>query len=36
VVLNYGANFANRQEAIETLYLAFAKGYWRVSGYHIK
>jgi Protein of unknown function (DUF4019) len=36
VVLNYGASFANRQEAEETVILAFAKGYWRVSGYHIK
>ncbi len=36
VVLHYGANFANRQEAVETVILAFAKGYWRVSGYYIK
>ena len=36
VVLHYGASFANRQEAVETLTLAFAKGYWRVSGYYIK
>jgi hypothetical protein len=36
VVLNYGANFANRQQAEETVTLAFAKGYWRVSGYYIK
>jgi hypothetical protein len=36
VVLHYGANFANRQEAMETVILAFAKGYWRVSGYYIK
>jgi Protein of unknown function (DUF4019) len=36
VVLNYGASFANRQQAEETLTLAFAKGYWRVSGYYIK
>jgi hypothetical protein len=36
VVLHYGASFANRQEAVETVTLAFAKGYWRVSGYYIK
>jgi hypothetical protein len=36
VVLHYAAAFANRQEAVETLTLAFAKGYWRVSGYYIK
>jgi hypothetical protein len=36
VVLNYGASFANRQQAEETVTLAFAKGYWRVSGYYIK
>jgi hypothetical protein len=36
VVLNYGASFANRQQAVETLTLAFSKGYWRVSGYYIK
>jgi hypothetical protein len=36
VVLHYGASFANRQQAEETLTLAFAKGYWRVSGYYIK
>ena len=36
VVLHYGASFANRQEAVETMTLAFAKGYWRVSGYYIK
>jgi Protein of unknown function (DUF4019) len=36
VVLHYQAIFANRGEAVETLTLAFAKGYWRVSGYYIK
>jgi Protein of unknown function (DUF4019) len=36
VVLHYSASFANRQETVETLTLAFAKGYWRVSGYYIK
>jgi hypothetical protein len=36
VVLHYQSSFANRQETIETLTLAFAKGYWRVSGYYIK
>jgi hypothetical protein len=36
VVLHYDTSFANRQEAVETLTLAFAKGYWRVSGYYIK
>jgi len=36
VVLHYAASFANRQDAMETVTLAFAKGYWRVSGYYIK
>jgi hypothetical protein len=36
VVLHYAVSFANRQEAVETMVLAFAKGYWRVSGYYIK
>ena len=36
VVLHYGVSFANRQEEVETIVLAFAKGYWRVSGYYIK
>lgn len=36
VVLHYRTSFADRQEAVETLTLAFAKGYWRVSGYYIK
>ena len=36
VVLHYHASFANRPEAVETLYLALAKGYWRVVGYNIK
>ena len=36
VVLHYHASFANRQDAVETLYLALAKGYWRVVGYNIK
>ena len=36
VVLHYHSSFADRQEAVETLTLAFAKGYWRVSGYYIK
>jgi Protein of unknown function (DUF4019) len=36
VVLHYHASFANRQDAVETMTLAFAKGYWRVSGYYIK
>jgi hypothetical protein len=36
VVLHYHSNFAGRGEAVETLTLAFAKGYWRVSGYYIK
>ncbi len=36
VVLHYHASFADRQEAVETVTLAFAKGYWRVSGYYIK
>jgi Protein of unknown function (DUF4019) len=36
VVLHYHSSFANRPDAVETLTLAFAKGYWRVSGYYIK
>jgi Protein of unknown function (DUF4019) len=36
VVLHYHTSFANRQDAVETLTLALAKGYWRVSGYYIK
>jgi Protein of unknown function (DUF4019) len=36
VVLHYHASFANRQDAVETLTLAFAKGYWRLVGYYIK
>ncbi len=36
VTLHYGTSFANRQEAVETVVLAFAKSYWRVSGYFIK
>jgi len=36
VVLHYHSNFSGRGEAVETLTLAFAKGYWRVSGYYIK
>jgi hypothetical protein len=36
VVLHYHSSFVNRQDAVETMTLAFAKGYWRVSGYYIK
>jgi hypothetical protein len=36
VVLHYHASFANRQDAVETLWLSLAKGYWRVVGYNIK
>lgn len=36
VLIHYGTSFANRQQAVETVTLAFAKGYWRVSGYYIK
>ncbi|MGB8535297.1 MAG: DUF4019 domain-containing protein [Acidobacteriaceae bacterium] len=36
VVLHYHVSFANRQDAVETLTLAFAKGYWRIVGYYIK
>jgi Protein of unknown function (DUF4019) len=36
IVLHYHSNFAGRGEAVETVTLAFAKGYWRVSGYYIK
>jgi len=36
VVLHYHSSFANRPDTVETLTLAFAKGYWRVSGWYIK
>jgi Protein of unknown function (DUF4019) len=36
VVLHYHTSFANRPDTVETVTLAFAKGYWRVSGYYIK
>ena len=36
VILHYGSSFANQQQAVETVVLAFAKSYWRVSGYFIK
>ena len=36
VILHYGTSFANRQNTVETVTLAFAKDYWRVSGYYIK
>ncbi|MGC2398533.1 MAG: DUF4019 domain-containing protein [Acidobacteriaceae bacterium] len=36
VILHYHASFANRPDAVETITLALAKGYWRVSGYYIK
>jgi Protein of unknown function (DUF4019) len=36
VVLRYHSSFANRPDTVETLTLAFAKGYWRVSGWYIK
>ena len=36
VILHYHSNFANRQDTVETMTLALAKGYWRVDGYYIK
>jgi hypothetical protein len=36
VILHYATSFANRQDTVETVTLAFAKSYWRVSGYYIK
>jgi hypothetical protein len=36
VVLHYHANFAGRPDTVETVTLAFAKGYWRVDGYYLK
>jgi hypothetical protein len=36
VILHYHSNFANRQDTVETITLAMAKGYWRVDGYYIK
>jgi hypothetical protein len=36
VILHYHAAFASRPDTVETVTLAFAKGYWRVDGYYIK
>jgi hypothetical protein len=36
VVLHYHSSFAKRSDTVETLTLAFANGYWRVSGWYIK
>ena len=36
IILHYHASFASRPDAVETLTLAFANGYWRISGYYIK
>ena len=36
VILHYHSNFANRQDTVETITLALAKGYWRLDGYYIK
>ena len=36
VVMQFGSEFASKQNAIETMTLAFEKGYWRVAGYFIK
>jgi hypothetical protein len=36
VILHYHANFTNRPDEVETVTLAFAKGYWRIVGYYIK
>jgi hypothetical protein len=36
IVLHYHANFAGLPDAVETVTLAFSKGYWRVVGYYIK
>jgi len=36
VILHYHSNFANRQDTVETITLALAKGYWRVDGYYLK
>src|SRR5208282_3320634 len=36
IVLHYHSNFSGKGEAVETLTLSYAKGYWRVSGYYIK
>jgi hypothetical protein len=36
VVLHYHSSFAKRADTVETLTLAFANGYWRVSGWYIK
>jgi hypothetical protein len=36
IVLHYHANYQNLNDAVETITLAYAKGYWRVIGYYIK
>jgi hypothetical protein len=36
IVLHYHANFSNFSDAVETITLAFSKGYWRIVGYYIK
>jgi hypothetical protein len=36
IVLHYHANFSNFSDAVETVTLAFSKGYWRIVGYYIK
>jgi hypothetical protein len=36
IVLHYHANYQNLSDAVDTVTLAFAKGYWRVIGYYVK
>jgi hypothetical protein len=36
IVVHYHANYLNLNDAVDTITLAFQKGYWRVIGYYIK
>jgi hypothetical protein len=36
VVLQYGTDFANKKNAVETLVLSFENNYWRVAGWFVK
>jgi hypothetical protein len=36
VVLQYSSDFANKKQTVETVVLAFEKGYWRVAGWFVK
>jgi Protein of unknown function (DUF4019) len=36
VVLQYGTDFANKKNAVETVVLSFENNYWRVAGWYVK